>query len=1292
MNMARLLFHYGLFAILFILPSLAYANQPPTVQAITKTLKEDRTTIVTLKGNDPERKKLSYAIIQPPEHGSVTVVGNKAKYTPNANYTGADMFYYRANDSELDSGSAAVTLIIKSINDRPVAESKNLNAVMGAAATIPLIANDVEGGPFTYRITAKPKKGKVVLNGNIVIYTPNNADFQGTDSFKFKVYDGKKWSKAALITLQVKEIGAVLTKPDCVVFPDEKVVQITGIEPIADNQLKLTTTANSDIADELTVGKLLCLLPGQDSRYAFGLTAKIVARQQQPDNSTTVALEPATLADEVQEAPSQLASIPLNSDNFLGIIAPEATEAASALAASALPMAKAKSMLNEGIVFSNSAAAPAGATTFNVGNEIKLDVAVKLGKLGLDPQKFKPYGSKAEAKFIVSGTLKNLTLTYDYDIGLDGLNAMDMHVAGDMQLDVKLSGGVDVDLGYYSQAWKEVEDAQAKLLGYSGKFSGLETKHKIGKIPVAGLVFSVVCPSSCPVKLWQTQTPLRTANMGGVIVWVYITADGKITLDGEVGARLNGGQLQLGLTKNSGQSIQTLSTLTRNSAANIIEAPYFDGEASAGLRLGGSLDVDFFAFGVYIANAAMDVVGNINTQLITTSPLSYGTQNLGDPWQWTGSACLETKLGAGPILSARIALGYELDAPFMKKSLDGSFAYTGQWPSEEEILIPGRHGIFDGWITDFAKVVCFPATTNGSQDTDGDGLTDLEEYNLGTNPNKPDTDGDGFSDKQEVDADTDPLNSASTPSEVITCPPPKILDGINCVDPVIASVTPVSGTVGQSLTITVTGTNLPLTIVLGIDGQSQPCSIIGRTSREAAFNCLVDVAGTWDLLIQSNSTLNGGVPILSGFNDFTVKNSDPGANFSVVAENDQQIYLSTNLGAIYTWNVTTGTVRQVSHTGLLLTDIAIDPVGRLFGITEDSLYRLDPLTGESLIVGPLQTMTGELFFGVSALNDANGFDISPTGIGRISSGNNTIIVNVDLETGHVNNEFGPLIGYPSSAGDIWYTDNIRYSVTTSSSTIVNVVHETLSSGQKIEDVWTSEFIGNSQVDALIGMPNGSTTILPGTLIGIVGKIAYTLGPGEIALGQGLKTLDINGSVTGAAIRRNVQNSSTNKVRLSTSLGNIVIQLKYNKAPISSTNFTTYVKSGFYNGTIFHRVIPDFVAQGGGYDTSFNLKETNPPIINEADNSLSNKRGTVAMARTGDPHSATSQFFINYKDNLFLDYTTSTTNTGWGYAVFGEVIQGMEVVDEMAKQPTGNRGSHQNVPKINIVIEKAEIID
>jgi len=163
-----------------------------------------------------------------------------------------------------------------------------------------------------------------------------------------------------------------------------------------------------------------------------------------------------------------------------------------------------------------------------------------------------------------------------------------------------------------------------------------------------------------------------------------------------------------------------------------------------------------------------------------------------------------------------------------------------------------------------------------------------------------------------------------------------------------------------------------------------------------------------------------------------------------------------------------------------------------------------------------------------------------------------------------------------------------------------------------------------------------------------------------------------------------------KVKLDTSVGTILIELDRAKAPESAKNFAEYVNDGFYDGTIFHRVIPGFMAQGGGFTTDFSQKKPRSPINNEAENGLKNTRGTLAMARTGDPHSATAQFFINYKDNGFLDHT-SPTPQGWGYAVFAKVVEGMDVVDKMAEIPTGSKGPHQDVPKTDIVITKATLI-
>jgi len=162
------------------------------------------------------------------------------------------------------------------------------------------------------------------------------------------------------------------------------------------------------------------------------------------------------------------------------------------------------------------------------------------------------------------------------------------------------------------------------------------------------------------------------------------------------------------------------------------------------------------------------------------------------------------------------------------------------------------------------------------------------------------------------------------------------------------------------------------------------------------------------------------------------------------------------------------------------------------------------------------------------------------------------------------------------------------------------------------------------------------------------------------------------------------------VILNTNFGAITIELFEDKAPQSAANFIQYATDGYYNGTLFHRVIPNFMVQGGGFDTDFQQKETRDPIENEADNGLANERGTLAMARTNNPHSATSQFFINVTDNDFLNHRSKANGQTWGYAVFGRVTDGMDVVDAIRAVDTGRRGMHQDVPVEDVIIESVEI--
>lgn len=164
-----------------------------------------------------------------------------------------------------------------------------------------------------------------------------------------------------------------------------------------------------------------------------------------------------------------------------------------------------------------------------------------------------------------------------------------------------------------------------------------------------------------------------------------------------------------------------------------------------------------------------------------------------------------------------------------------------------------------------------------------------------------------------------------------------------------------------------------------------------------------------------------------------------------------------------------------------------------------------------------------------------------------------------------------------------------------------------------------------------------------------------------------------------------------QIEFKTNMGLITVELYPAKAPLTVANFLKYAREGFYNGTIFHRVIPEFMIQGGGFTPDLEQKKTRGPVRSEADNGLKNSIGTLAMARTPDPHSATAQFFINVADNDFLNFR-SPTQQGYGYTVFGKVVSGMDVVNRIARVPTGNRAPHQNVPVKPVVIERVRVVE
>lgn len=510
------------------------------------------------------------------------------------------------------------------------------------------------------------------------------------------------------------DTGNTVTKQDALVVGTPTAAkEIASISTVTDGSATMTTVADSAIGNNLTAGSVVTVLSGADNRYPLGLSARVQDVTPNADGSKTVTLQAVTLAD-VAQSVNRNVTVGLNADNFIGVISPSATKAALGSKVPALMMSGfgGKTALNGGITVRNSRTVSAlSAATRPAAvqlGDIDLNLTIKLKDMGIDASRMKPFGANADAEFNIAGSIKNLQLTENINFSLtSGLKSLDLRVDGDMQIESKLSGSGSVEFGYYSQAWKEVEDAQLKMLGITGKLTGLESKDKVGKFPVAGLVWSTKCPGTCPVAIGATQTPLRAASEGGVIIWVYLTSKGTITLEGSMGARVNPAKFTLGMTMPEGGQLSTINNLTNSGTGRLIEAPFVDGNLTINSRHGISLDADIFTLGVRIANGSLDVVNDSNTEI--KGAVSYGTTKLGDPWEWQGNVCLNTTLGAGLIFSASINAGVEINTAWSNVAVGAGYKYAGQWPSEDVIRTPGWHGIADKtWFTDIAKVQCFP--------------------------------------------------------------------------------------------------------------------------------------------------------------------------------------------------------------------------------------------------------------------------------------------------------------------------------------------------------------------------------------------------------------------------------------------------------------------------------------------------------------------------------------------------------------------------------------------------------
>jgi len=516
--------------------------------------------------------------------------------------------------------------------------------------------------------------------------------------------DGEITVGDALVILRVA-LGLVVFdggEEDRVIYSETSAAEIAEISMNDDETVSLTTTSDSSLGESFEVDSLIIIAPGIDDRFPFGVSGNVSSITNNSDGSVMATLEEVTLADVVDET-YQETIIGLNADNFIGVIAPSSTQATQAMQypRSVTSYGGTKYAINGGVIVKNSTTSYERAVTevTELGN-VELNLTVYLDDMGIDVSNIDP-----NAAFVISGSLQNLMLKHLVDFDLtSGLNELDLVVTGEINIESKLTTNGSITLGYYHDAWQEVEDVQVSLIGITGKLTGLDSKDKIGKFPLVGLVWSTSCPNTCPTNLGNTQTPVDLAKLGGVIVWVYLDAEGTITLEGAIGSRVNA-DFSIGVKKPESGALDVVYSLTKSGDGRLLEMPFISGSVGFDARAGISLDVDAFVLGVRLANASAQMAANISTDI--EGELSYGIDALGEEWSWEGSACMTTNYGAGLILSASVNAGVEIDCLWLP-DVEFDYSYYGQWPTEEEIETPGWHGIGDlTWYTADIVYKCF---------------------------------------------------------------------------------------------------------------------------------------------------------------------------------------------------------------------------------------------------------------------------------------------------------------------------------------------------------------------------------------------------------------------------------------------------------------------------------------------------------------------------------------------------------------------------------------------------------
>jgi Bacterial Ig-like domain/CARDB len=536
-------------------------------------------------------------------------------------------------------------------------------------------------------------------------------------------------------TVNTLAATAATVTQDSVVLITTQTNQITSVTSGTESASQLSFLSGSPVASALKTGSVLQIPQGADDRFPLGYAGKVSGLSQAADGSTVATLEPATLEDVVVKSSVSTGELALNSENFVGFISPSAVQVnAAAPAAKTAVWQKGKTTLNGGIVFrdkpsgliQNSLAL--GSTFLGGGGSftkdlVDLSLKIKLADMVADPSRFKPYGGSTEASAVVSGSIKNLKIvqSHEYDTTLGqttGLKSLNFKVTGELSATATFAGHFDATLGFYSKAWDEVESAQFKLL----KLKGLSSKDKVGKYPITGMVFSLECLKTtvCPVLPGITQTSINQAKVGGVIVWVYLTSKGTLTLDGATGVRIKNGQLSLGMEMPEGGELDGVAELKNAGTGTLVEAPFFEGTANLSARLGLAVDADFFALGVRVGNAELFIGSQFDGRLVGNPRVAYAAPSLTGPWAWSGGACTAATLGGGAILTAKAQIGGSFKKTKWTPAISGGTpVYGGQWPSDAELTIPGWHSVLglNTWYTSAPLTACYPTprVTNVSQ-------------------------------------------------------------------------------------------------------------------------------------------------------------------------------------------------------------------------------------------------------------------------------------------------------------------------------------------------------------------------------------------------------------------------------------------------------------------------------------------------------------------------------------------------------------------------------------------------